>query len=104
MQSRLLGLRQFGILTCANSSVDVVESDLCLPVEMFFRVISQRKMDEQEMTMDHTGTLARQIIKTLLVQKYCMAVENLTLNILFYCSSCSCKSGKYSILLPLAIR
>lgn len=97
MQSRLLGLKQSKVLTCANSSVEVVEPDLCLSVEIFFRVISQREMEELEMTMDQVGT-SRQTIKTLLVKEHGLEIENLTLNIFFYCSSFNCKIGKYSIL------
>lgn len=98
MQIRLLGLRQSEVLTCAHSSVEVVEPDLCLSVEILFRMISQREMEELEITKDQAETSARQTIKTLLVQKLCPEIENLTLNILFYCSSCNCKIGKYSVL------
>lgn len=83
---------------CANSSVDFFWPNLCLSVEILFRVISQREMEELEMTMDQAGTSARQTIKTLLVQKHFLEIENLTLNSLFYCSSWNCKIGKYSIL------
>lgn len=98
MEIRLLGLRQSEVLTCANSSVEVIEPDTCLSVEIFFRVISQREMEELEMNMDWEGTPTRQAVKTLLFQKHWLEVENLTWNILFYCSSCYCKIGKYSIL------
>lgn len=99
MQIRWLGLRQSEVLTCVNSSVEVVEPDLCLSVEILFRVISQREMEELEMTTDQAGTSTRETIKTLQVQKLCLEMENLILNILFYCSSCNFKIGKYSILL-----
>lgn len=85
MQSRLLGLKQSKVLTCANSSVEVVEPDLCLSMETFFWVISQREMEELEMTMGQAGTSTRQTIKTLLVKEHCLEIENLTLNIFFYC-------------------
>jgi len=35
MQTRLLGLKQSGVLECANSSLEDIETDLCVSVEFF---------------------------------------------------------------------
>lgn len=35
MQTRLLGLKQSGILGCGNSSLEDIEPDLCLSVKFF---------------------------------------------------------------------
>lgn len=59
MQIRLLGLSQSEVLTCAYSSMKVIEPDMCLSAEIFFRVISQREMEELEINMDQEGTPTR---------------------------------------------
>lgn len=50
----------------------------------FSGVISQREMEELETNTDQAGAPTRQTNKALLVQKYWLKIDNLTLNILFH--------------------